>query len=283
MTTPMIITHTPVDDRLAEFGLLVKREDLSCPPPGPPFSKARGVFAHIEKRAEPVIGVLDTRHSQGGWAVARACQLLGKRCVNFYPSLKGAPGPHEAQKRSADLGALLVALPGGRSAVLYHGARARLGRSFGEDAYLMPNALKLAESVEETCKEAVRTAISLRRVETVLVSASSATLAAGVLSGLVQIGWEGRLVIHLGYSRSEPQVRQYVAKQAGLVWKDATVGTAVEIEVIDEGYQYADRARPGAEPPFPCNEYYDLKAFRWWVREGYRRYNSSTALLWNIG
>jgi hypothetical protein len=86
----MLRGRTPVEDHRAAYGLWVKREDLSCPPPGPPFSKARGVYARVASRPEGVIAVLDTRHSQAGWAVARACQVLGKECVNFYPEFKPA-------------------------------------------------------------------------------------------------------------------------------------------------------------------------------------------------
>ena len=51
--------NTPVDDYTDEYGLWVKREDLSCREPGPPFSKTRGVFAHMAKQDAHTIGVLD--------------------------------------------------------------------------------------------------------------------------------------------------------------------------------------------------------------------------------
>ena len=82
----MCVINTPLN-YFPEFGLWVKREDLCCPG-GPNFSKTRGVFAHVCKRTETVIGVLDTAHSQGGWAVARDCSLLDKQCLLFYPIRK---------------------------------------------------------------------------------------------------------------------------------------------------------------------------------------------------
>ena len=56
----MLRQNTPVDDYRDEYGLWVKREDLSCLPPGPAFSKTRGVYARVASRKESVIGVLDT-------------------------------------------------------------------------------------------------------------------------------------------------------------------------------------------------------------------------------
>jgi hypothetical protein len=267
----MLREGTPVQDYFAEYGLDVKREDLACPPPGPPFSKTRGVYAHVKSRPEELIGVLDTFHSQAGHAVARACQILGKKCVNFYPRYK-ADGDtlREPQQRSSALGAELFPLQAGRSCILYHSARKEAERRGG---YIMPNALKLTESVEETAREVSRT-ITPYTYTHVLVPASSGTIAAGVIRGF---GQEPTYLVHLGYSRSHDGVRAYLLEKCQI--RDANV------VLIDEGYSYADKARAGEDPPWPCNPYYDLKAFRWWLREGRSLYGGAgrRTLLWNIG
>lgn len=266
----MCVEGTPVE-HYPDLGLWVKREDLCCPG-GPDFSKTRGVWAHIAKRPENVIGVLDTRHSQGGWAVARACQLLGKRCIEYYPDFKATRGQMgSVQRKCLDLGAQVWPLQAGRSAVLYHQAKKHLAEH--SSSYMMPNALKLPEMVEETAAEVLRT--PLPPVGDIIVSASSGTIAAGVIKGLIQKGWDGRVTIHMGYSRSVKAMDGYVRDLAG-DW-----GNQIGVLYKDEGYAYADAARPGEEPPFPSNAHYDLKAFRWWVNEGRRMYRQ--ALLWNIG
>jgi Pyridoxal-phosphate dependent enzyme len=274
----MCVTGTPLE-HYPDLGLWVKREDMCCPG-GPNFSKARGVYAHIAARPEPIIGVLDTSHSQGGWAVARACSMLGRVCHNFYPWTKkqqltweqepeDTPMPvPPVQRQSRKLGALLHPLPAGRSAVLYHRARAYMQGL--EGGYMMPNALKLPESVAETAGEFNRTQLP-NSMGCVLVSASSATIAAGVLRGMS--GLSLPLVVHLGYSRSHDEVRRYMTTMAG--WAGGGV------HIVDEGYSYADQARPGPTPDFPCDRFYDLKALRWWVREGCRLWDQ--ALFWNIG
>lgn len=259
----MLYRNTPIEDYRLKYGLWVKREDLACPPPGPPFSKTRGVYAHVKSRPETLIGVLDTYHSQAGHAVARACQVLGKQCLNFYPEFKYEPGPREPQLRAESLGAELVGLKAGRSAILFHAARKETERRGG---YMMPNALKLEESIEETAREIPTD----RRFDCVLIPASSGTIAAGVIRG---IGLGPTYLIHLGYTRAHEEVLKYVRSRSGVPEANVTI--------IDEGYAYKDRARGGETPPWPCNEWYDLKAFRWWIREGRRTYGR--ALLWNIG
>lgn len=270
--------NTPVEDHLEQFGLLVKREDLSCLPPGPPFSKTRGVFSHIQARPERVIGVLDTYHSQAGHAVAEACRLLGKTAVNFWPVRKAELGASikPQQLAAEELGAQLVALPAGRSAILYHQAKKRLA-DWG-DSYMMPNALKLPEMITETAAEVRATLLStpLPPRMPVLIAASSGTIAAGVMRGFYDAGEGNRpFLIHQGYDRSESAILDYMIKMSGI-----PMGTADRF-FINEGYSYGDVAKPGPEPLWPCNVYYDLKAFRWWMREGRAQYGR--ALLWNIG
>ena len=259
-----------MDNYRERYGLSVKREDLSCPSPGPPFSKTRGVYAHLSKIDHDIIGVLDTYHSQAGHAVSRACQILGKNCINFYPEYKNEPGHREPQDQAKKLGADLHGLKAGRSCILFHQARKIIESRGG---YMMPNALKLDESVTETASEVQD---DYRRFDKVLIAASSGTIAAGVIKGFADIGQNPRYIIHLGYSRSHEQVERYLKKKSG-------VDEGLRLFIIDEGYGYRDTAKDGIDPPFPCNEYYDLKTFRWWVKYGRKEFGTGSTLFWNIG
>jgi hypothetical protein len=286
----MCVPNTPVGDHISDWGLFVKHEEKCCPV-GPHFSKTRGVFAHIQKRPESVIGVLDTAHSQGGWAVAQACKLLNKHCVLYYPvrradkatgldwdpTGRGTWGDalREPQLEAERLGASLVPLEAGRSAILYHRAKKDLANEVGPDSYFMPNALKLQETITETVAEFQRT--DLPNVGTIVVSASSATIAAGVILGAHIEKWDGTVVVHMGYSRPARAVLAYIFGMIGLL----PPFLRLKIVIVDEGYGYADEARSGLTPPFPCNKFYDLKALRWWMSVGRARYKK--ALLWNIG
>lgn len=281
MSNPMCVERTPVE-HYPDLGLWVKREDLCCPS-GPHFSKTRGVYAHIKNRPEKVIGCLDTSHSQGGWATAQACRLLGKECRVYYPVTKkqreeGFPvAPQQAAAR--DLGADLIPLQAGRSAVLYHSAKKHLANCCAE-TYMMPNALKLPEMIDETIDEVLRT--PLPPVELVIISASSGTIAGGVWKGMWQLGFEGTVIVHQGYSRPEPVIRKYMTKMA--FGERAPLDGEVKLEFVDEGYAYGDLSRGTEVPPFPSNKFYDRKAFHWWVRERREgKFDGVEALLWNVG
>ena len=266
----MLYKNTPVDDYTEDYGLFVKREDLSCPYPGPAFSKTRGVYAHIAKLPHPLIGVLDTRHSQAGHAVARACQILGKECINYYPVYKKEieeDGQHtlrDPQLAAESLGSDLFGLTAGRSCILYHKAKKE---TLAKGGYMMPNALKLSESVDETAAEVMPD----YNYDQVIVPISSGTIAAGVVKGFRQQGKNPTFIIHLGYDRPHDAVRKYI-------WDKSGFGDS-KLRIINEKYSYADEAKEGVDPPFPCNVYYDLKAFRWWMENR----TTHRTLFWNIG
>ena len=266
--------NTPLEKVAGWDQVWVKREDMSCPEPGPCFSKIRGVYARIAARPEKLIGVLDTYHSKAGWAVAYICHLLGKECINFYPKYK-ADGDdlREQQQRAVAFGATLHPLKAGRSAILYHTARRETEKLGG---YLMPNALKLSETVTECAREVERTA-GLEDFEHVIISISSATVATGVMKGLHQQGLNPTVWLHMGYERSQDAIRRYMLKYH-------PAGFPFPIHFINEKYGYKDQAKTGdfKSPPFPCNPYYDLKAWRWMDREGLAQM-PGRVLFWNIG
>jgi len=277
----MLINNTPLESyQLNGREILVKREDLCCPNPGPSFSKMRGVVAHMQNRPEKTIGVLDTFHSKAGWAVSYAGENLGKNVVDYWPRYKadGPEGiPRKQQRIAASMGAQLVDFQAGRSAVLFHQARKHLRENY-EDSYMMPNALKLPESITENAAEALRTAPELPHKGTIVISVSSGTVASGVLLGLHQAGALERyqIILHMGYSRSRKSCIDYMEKCSGVSLKG-------RVWIVDEKYGYKDAAK-GVECPFPCNPYYDLKAWKWLGRpENAILIGNDPVVFWNIG
>jgi len=269
---PLLADATPIEmvtDRIS-----VKREDLCSPHPGPSFSKIRGVLKHIEKRAESEIGVLDTYHSKAGWAVSYVSHHLGKKALDFYPRYKDdGPELRLQQKMAAQYGAELFELTAGRSAILYHRARKECN---SRGAYLMPNALKLPETVEECAEEVLRTP-DLHRYANLVISVSSGTIASGVLRGFAKAKIYPNVWLHAGYSRSESELRRYIATKVPKLtfWPS-------DVNLVDEKYGYKDAAKVEDPPPFPCNPYYDLKAWKWLGSKGVGAMKGSV-LFWNIG
>ncbi len=282
------IIYDPEDDRYG-WPVWVKREDLCCgdDPNSPSFSKMRGVAAHLESLEYdghyPPIGVLDTYHSKAGRGVAWLCQQMGIPCYVFFPvykaelfSLAGPDNPCYGEPQQAmpmyelrthqrdahfDLGAKIIPLKAGRSAILYHQAKKHFAELTDGTGYMLPNALKLSETVDATAMEILQHTPEFLydNTGTWVVSISSGTIAAGVLKGIwarvpAPYAWP-TLIAHLGYSRSLDAARKYIVKMA-----DVDPGTALRL--VDENYAYKDKV-DNSDIPWPCNEFYDAKAFLW--------------------
>jgi hypothetical protein len=257
----------------------VKREDLCCD--GPAFSKMRGVESHISKRPEKIIGVLDTFHSKAGWAVSIICKQLHKKAIVFYPKYKGETDFRYYQAMSLGEGADIVPLTAGRSCILYHQAKEILYHNYTiKNSYMMPNALKLQESIDETAKQVWTVPKQFFADTTWIISISSATIATGVIQGLLQCNAHVKVYLHEGYSRPKNAVMQYIQKS---ILSQSLIGTEsidLPIEIIDEGYNYKDAIKFNC--PFPCNPYYDRKAWAWLVNN-LQNIKIGKILFWNIG
>jgi len=284
--------------------VLVKREDLSSPFPGPGFSKIRGLVPHLQDRDEQVVGILDTFHSKAGWAVAYVCKELGKKAVVFYPQYKSkwtimssteeaGPNPQHGeagtedlrpqQRMAKELGAELVPLQATAGYILEPRAK-KILRERWPGSHMLPVGLKMPESVEENAKEAVRTTHNMPRwpyqpIASLVMSVSSGTVAAGVMKGLTAVNaLPGTVVCHLGYSRpveGARGLRKNLEKKSGVDMSAVTF--------VDEGYNYRDPVKdydPKAYP-FPTNPYYDAKALRW--LETFAKSLPQPVMFWNIG
>lgn len=268
-----IITNTPLEEyRVDNRVIMVKREDLCID--GPSFSKLRGVSAHLAVRPEGVIGVLDTFHSKAGWGVSLLGKGYGKKVVVYYPVYKSDRCIRGNQIQARKCGAELRGFTAGRSCILYHRAKKDLLERY-PGAYMMPNALKLEESVDATAAEVWTVPKAYFKDTIWVVSVSSGTIAAGVVRGLIQQHAHVSVWLHEGYSRPSTALVGYVTK-----YNPDLLASRVNLRVVDEGYSYADAVKYPA--PFPCNPFYDLKAWRWTCETLLKR-EVGKILFWNIG
>lgn len=276
----LVITNTPWEVYHTSKGvpIHVKREDLSCPYPGPSFSKIRGLKAWIDELPAGVpVGVLDTFHSKGGWGISYLCHAAGRQCYDFYPQYKSDTGLREQQCNAQMLGAQLIALPAGRSSILYHSAKKQLAHLTDGVGVMVPNALKVEQSVDETAAEVVDYTPDELLDGTWVVSISSGTIAAGVLKALAGLNNLTRFVAHMGYSRSLEAATSYIMHKAGL---DAMWWRDNDFRLIDEGYEYKDKV-DNSRIPFPCNPYYDAKAWKW--LESHAAELAQPVVFWSVG
>lgn len=276
---PLIVNGTPWEDyKLDGVTVHVKREDMACSHPGPNFSKIRGLANWINKLPPGIpVGVLDTFHSHGGWGVSYLCAAVNRPCYVFYPVFVKDKGLRYQQQMAQGLGSTLIGLPAGRSAILYHTAKRRLAEITDGQGIMVPNALKVKETIEASALELLEYTPLELTYGTWVVSVSSGTICAGVVKGLAQLtgGKDVKVIAHMGYSRSTDAVHHYICKSA-----DEPLWELPKITLLDEHYEYKDKVSTDGIP-FPCNQFYDAKTWRW--LEKHAAELEQPIILWNIG
>lgn len=269
-----IVKNTPIERyaKSSSYGkqIWVKREDLCCPN-GPHLSKMRGIWPHIKHRQENLIGVLDTCRSLGGWGTSFCCKLLGKKCINFYPSYTKPRPEGVSQIEAIYHGATLHPLQAQRSIIMFSKARNLIEH---QDGHMMPNAMKLIETVEYTAEEVLRT--NTKKFDTIAIPIGTGTIASGILKGLEEKGETPLIILYLGYTRPKKAITRYISQYTNYPWK--------RIRIVDDGYQYMtpESRLPDFKTPFPASRHYEKKCINWLDQV------PSTTLLgkilfWNIG
>lgn len=276
METP-VKKNTPVE-KWGDF--YVKREDLSCDPPGPPFAKVRGLWEHmsrLKREGVQIVGYTETSISMAGWGVAWAAQALGMQAIIFAPQYK-EPGAvlrfHEEQWRK--FGATLYPIKAGMARVNYNISKNLLRKEFGPSAVMLPLGLPFQETVSAVSEE-VQCA-SLKQFKAIVTCVGSGTICAGLIRGLAQSEWGGSLVGVL--CRSGDVTRKYRR-----IWAGSGIPTMMapfKFSLVNYGYTYTQKVE---EPcPFPCNPYYDRKAWKWLMDSwGDWKEGKKPVLFWNIG
>ncbi len=288
----MSLVDTPIEKYQLEDGqhIFVKREDLCCPSPGPPFSKIRGVFrgiAKLKSEGVEVVSYVESKISMASWGVAWACNQLGEiKAIIYMPNYKVGIPPlldyHRRQWESLGAETRLIHNPN-RGQINAHRARKELKTEFGDKAILLPMGLPFVETLEET-------ALQVQLINPVVFGCVTACVGSGVVcSGLIK-GLASSIKGYVGLKK--PVIVYGIAirhfdhpekKRAEILSRSGALGgllyPTVDFRFINTDYEYLDFEQ--MEPPFPCNPYYDRKAWRW-VVENYDKLEKPV-LYWNIG
>lgn len=265
----LIINDTPLE-YVEGVDCWVKREDLSSRPPLPPFSKNRGVVKHLlnlQKDGIKVVGYVETSISMAGIAVSVIAHEIGMKAVIFDPQYKKdneiLPIHRIHWKK---WGAEIIPIPAGRAKVNFYKCRKILEDY--QHSVMLPLGLPLEETIEETAKEFE---IMEETFKNVVVTVGSGTICSGLLRAMTM----GRLVGIMCRTGNVIKKRNSIIGKANKL----LLGGRVTFQLLDPGWEYTESV--DVETKFPCNEYYDKKAWKWLVKniEGLDR----PVLFWNIG
>jgi len=290
--------NTPTEQiNIGGVNVWVKREDLySIPitPPRnptplietypPPFAKPRGLIPYMKRLKEngaEVVAYMDTTISMAGWALAYYAPSLGLHPVVVYPRHKDGVrhnvAYHVDMCRALGAEVLFLQSPT-QMGVNWYRARKMVTERYPK-AVLLPQGLPFRETVQEVARE-VKTVPGAAWGGTVVIAVGSGTMAAGVITGMMECGYNQDVIGILVSSKNAVRVQASIrSKVSGLL-----KGNWVQkfLVVMDNGWEYEEEVC--TEPPFPCNPYYDRKAWHWLVNHiGNGIGIAQPILFWNIG
>ncbi len=285
-----ILIDTPIEKyHFQGKEIFVKREDLAVPPDGPQFAKPRGLEKHLEKLKDQgveTVSYMDTTLSMGGWAVAYFAQKLGMKSIIFYPSFKdGSFRDHQKVQieKWGECGAEVLPLKNpNRQKINHYRAKSILKEKY-PDAYILPQGLPFEETKHEVAKQI---ALLDKEYKTIVTVIGSGTMCAGILMGLMKCDMKTQVHGVFCAPKSLENMRKRIMTMAGqdkelpkgfnLLNKKSVKSS---LFLYDIGYEYTQREK--CECPFPSNEFYDRKAWKW-LLDNYEKLKAPI-LFWNIG
>ena len=280
-----MIKNTPIRKyKVGKQEILVKREDLACPPPGPPFAKVRGllpVLKNHQGNGVKVIGYMETTVSMAGWGISYFCKQLGMKSVIFKPVYQDEKPRHEQlfqEKKWKEFGADIISLEKpNRLMINWYRARKILQDKYQHSVMLM-QGLPFSETVEEIAKQIVRHKRVFQSVKSLVTCIGSGTMTAGIIKGLDQIDCPVKVYGVIVAQKNLQVMNKKIHRMAGLNL-DGFFAAKPKMRLVDAGYVYTQKEQ--VKCPFPCNPYYDRKAWKWLVDN--IAILEKPILFWNIG
>lgn len=270
---------TPIEQVQPE--IFVKREDLAFHLPSPPFAKMRGLFPqlqHLKNTGIQVVGYKDTTTSMAGWGVAFAAKQIGLKAVIFQPTYKDNKLRHNQKfqiKKWKENEATIVPIQSFRSIINWYQAKRILHERY-ENAYMLEQGLPFDYTLSAVKQQVVP---EMRKFKSLVVCIGTGVMTAGILQGLqeqeISLSIYGILVAGKNIRR----MNQKIYKRAG-VYKNGLFATNTSKLILFAAKQeYPDKEDMAC--PFPCNPYYDRKAWKW-LMDNYVDLQKPI-LFWNIG
>lgn len=283
-----LINDTPTEKiTLQGLPIYVKREDLACPLPGPPFAKVRGLFLRLLKlRSNGVntVGYMETSLSMATWGVSYFAKHLGMKSVVFYPKYKGRlHGEQDKQFikwKEFDAEVHAIDNPNYQK-INYHIAKKKLLEMY-PDAVMLELGLPFEETINEI-KDQVMLLPEESLGGSLVICVGSGVMTAGVLKGLsMRLKTSQKMTIYgITVAPKKVKLKKKEIEKKSCVHLGNTFFSSnnIDLDIIDYQYQYEQAEEMPC--PFPCNKFYDRKALKWLIDNA--KGIKSPYIFWNIG
>jgi threonine dehydratase len=279
----LILNNTPVETyQVGGRDVFVKREDLCCPG-GPTFSKVRGIIDHLtalQKTGVQVVGYCETSISMAGWGIAWACEQLSMTAVIYDPQYVETCNTLKRHRTMwAKHNATIRSINASMAKVNWYVCKKRLVEEFGPQAVMLPLGLPFEETIQATSQIVIDTLIRLPNIPSVVINVGSGTICAGLWQGLEVLRHFPVTIYGIMGRTGNISYKTIIIEKKAHLYTSGLMRSRTKLKLIDPGWEYTDAST--AECPFPCNKFYDLKAWQWLCEN--INLLTEPILFWNIG
>jgi len=289
----MLLQDTPtIEYKVGDRIIFVKREDLAVLKPvglppflfPPPFAKVRGLYKvllRVKDSPIPAVSYMDTSISMASWGISFFCYYLDLKAVVYFPRYKDGLR-HETERHikfCEGFGAEVrfLEMPN-RQQINFYRARKQFMKDY-PDGVMLPQGLPFDETVTEVEGQVMLLPENVLG-GSLVISVGSGTMIAGVLKGLKKRRVLSQNVYGvLVAPKNILKKKKFVYSKAGVVDVGLFCDKLEKVNFIDAGYEYVQREE--CDVPFPCNSYYDRKAWQWLMNNIEKL--KEPILFWNIG
>lgn len=269
----------------------VKREDLCVQlKDAPPFAKIRGLYPYmlaLKSKDINTVGYMDTAISMAGWGISYVAKLLNMKCVIYYPKYKEGYKYNQDEfiEKWKENGAEIHPITPPN---LYK-INVAIAKKHFEDHYssghFLPDGLKLTNTIDAVAEEAIN-AMNISDFKTIICNVGSGVMLAGIIRGLIKsFNRVHEIVGVLAHKELSPDRKESaIMKMAGITSLKYALSNSIydatdNFRVEKGDYTYYEECT--VDCPFPCNTYYDRKAFDYMIKniESFKE----PILFWNIG
>ncbi len=279
------LLDTPVESyRINGNEVFIKREDLACPSPAPPFAKVRGLLPtliSLKKQGYTTFGYMENSISMATWGIGYFCKQLDLKCVVFAPQYVDGLQDNQARmlEKWKEFDVEVRWMKACRQTIGYYMARKILNKEY-QNAYMLPLGLSFSITVDEVAKQ-VGLLESRFLYGSIVVSVGSGIMIAGICKGIANINGSPDIFGILAAPKSEARMYHKIYKYSGVSLNEPTLFNSHNINLSLQDTRIGYKEIPDVEAPFPCNDNYDLKAWKWLLDNMF--YLRQPLLFWNIG
>lgn len=261
---------TPVETyKVGKAEILVKRDDLMGDnkklPPWGKLHALKNVIASLDDR--PLIH-LNVFGSWSGWALSK---LAKKQEVHVVHPITKKFKPEYLDKVE-NAGGTLVPIRHNMMRVLY----AQTGNIAKERGFqMLPYAFSCKEYLSPTARrisaELFDIALEHGRIDNLVVSSGAGVTVTALAKAFLRHYPKGK--VYTICVSSEDSITKTLKQ-----WEMHERG----IHIVKSEYEFGDVMPKVAAPPFPCNQFWDKKAWHW-LTENESLFRRKKTLFWNLG